>query len=152
MKKLIMTAALAAVTCGCISVHKNDGGDACLKPRICKDAVHEKYSVADKPITVKATAIGIMKLFVIRDPEATHIADQTPDRFAFGSVPAAKNAAYAKACEQAKCDSIVGARYKVTNTNYFVYDTTTVELTGYPAKLVGVELAPCCKKACPAAK
>ena len=152
MKKLIMTAALAAIACGCITVNKNDGGDACLKPRICKDAVHEKYSVSDKPVTVKATAIGIMKLFVIGDPEATHFSDQTPDRFAFGSVAVAKNAAYSKACDAAKCDSIVGARYTVKRTNYFVYDTTTVELTGYPAKLVGVELAPCCKKACPMAK
>ena len=37
MKKLMMAAALAALACGCVTVNKNDGGDACLKPKICKD-------------------------------------------------------------------------------------------------------------------
>ena len=148
MKKLMMAAALAALACGCVTVNKNDGGDACLKPKICKDCVHEKYTVAQQPVTAKSTAIGICGLFVIGDPEVTHFSDQTCDRFLFGSAGAAKNGAYSKACDAAKCDSIVGARYTLTRTNYFVYDTSTVELTGYPAKLTGVELisAPCCCK------
>ena len=152
MKKLMMAAAVAALASGCITVNKNDGGDACLKPQICKDCVHEKYTVAEQPVTAKATVVGICGLFTIGDPEVTHISDQAPaSRFAFGSVPKAMNGAYSKACDAAKCDSIVGARYTVTKTSYVVYDTTTVEVTGYPAKLTGVELvpAPCC---CPAAK
>ena len=114
MKKLMMAAALAALACGCVTVNKNDGGDACLKPKICKDCVHEKYTVAQQPVTAKSTAIGICGLFVIGDPEVTHFSDQTCDRFLFGSAGAAKNGAYSKACDAAKCDSIVGARYTLT--------------------------------------
>ena len=151
MKKLMMAAAVAALACGCVTVNKNDGGDACLKPKICKDCVHEKYTVSEQPVTAKCTVIGICGLFTIGDPEVTHFSDQTPNAIAFGSLGKAKNGAYSKAGDAAKCDSIVGARYTATKTNYFVYDTSVVEITGYPAKLTGVELIPapcCCKKAC----
>lgn len=151
MKKVMMTAALAALACGCISVHKNDGGDACLKPRVCKDCIHEKYTVADRTVSSKCTVIGICGLFTIGDPEVTHFSDQTSDFISFGSLGRAKNGAYSRACDAAKCDSIVGARYTATKTDYFVWDRTTVEMTGYPAKLAGVEVVPgsCCKKPCP---
>lgn len=149
MKNLVIAAAIAAIAIGCVTVNKNDGGNDCLRPKVCKDCVHEKYAVADKPVTAKCTTVGICGLFVIGDPEVTHFSDQTPDRIAFGSLGRAKNGAYSKACEAAKCDSIVGARYTAKKTNYFVYDVSTVELTGYPATLTGVEVVPgCCKKPC----
>ena len=149
MKKLMMAAALAALACGCVTVNKNDGGDACLKPKICKDCVHEKYTVAQQPVTATCTVIGICGLFTIGDPEVTHISDQAPcEKVPFGATPKAKNGAYSKACDAAKCDSIVGTRYTVTRQDYFVYETVTAEISGYPAKLTGVELisAPCCCK------
>ena len=42
MKKLIMTAALAAVACGCITVNKNDGGESDMKTKICKMSMKQK--------------------------------------------------------------------------------------------------------------
>ena len=111
--------------------------------------MHEKYTVAQQPVTAKCTVIGICGLFTIGDPEVTHISDQAPcERVPFGAMPKAKNGAYSKACDAAKCDSIVGARYTVTTQDYFVYETVTAEITGYPAKMTGVELisAPCCCK------
>ena len=51
----------------------------------------------------------------------------------------AAKAAFYKACKQANCDSIVAARYEITFKNYFIYKKMIVEITGFPAKLTGVE-------------
>ena len=145
MKKLVMAAAVAAVACGCVSIHKNDGGEACLKPTVAKDIVHEKYDVGTTPVTATESlnvVCGIIKF----GKTATHIADAAPVGF-FDTLGLVKNGAYANACDQAKCDSIVGARYNVRVEDYFVFKKLTCEITGYPAKIVGVELienkAPC---------
>ena len=156
MKKLMMAAAVAAIACGCITNHKNDGGDACLKPAIAKDIVHEKYSVEQTPVTA-AESINYINLFYFSfswGGTATHFADNAPigDVRFTGLTPQqkAQNGAFANACDQAKCDDIVGARYKYTDENYFIYGKVTCEATGYPAKLTGVELienkTPCCCK------
>ena len=64
-----------------------------------------------------------------------------------GTIP--RTGAYANACDAAKCDQIVGAKYKVKTTDYFVFKIYDAEITGYPATLTGVELienkTPCCK-------
>lgn len=158
MKKLLMAASIAAVACGCITTDKNDGGDACLKPTIVKDIVHEKYSVDTNPVTA-AESLTYIKFGPYNfswGGTATHIADNAPigNVNFFGLTPwqKAQNGAFANACDQAKCDNIVGARYKYTNEDYFIYGKVTCEATGYPAKLTGVELIEnkgCCPgKAC----
>ena len=157
MKKLMMTAAVAAIACGCITNHKNDGGDACLKPAIAKDIVHEKYSVEKNPVTA-AESINYLQIGPLSftwGGTATHFADCVPigkvnEYFGYTPQQEAQNGAFANACDQAKCDNIVGARYKYTNEKYFIYGKVTCEATGYPAKLTGVELienkTPCCCK------
>ena len=158
MKKLMMTAAVAAIACGCITNHKNDGGDACLKPAIVKDIVHEKYAVEKNPVTA-AESINYIQFGPFSftwGGTATHIADRAPigDVRFTGPTPQqkAQNGAFANACDQAKCDSIVGARYKYTHEDYLIYGKVTCEATGYPSKLTGVELIEnkgCCPaKAC----
>ena len=119
MKRILMAAALAAVGCGCISTHKNDGG-----------------------------SLNVLFNFISWGKTATHIADAAPFRF-FDKLGEAKNGAYANACDQANCDSIVGAHYKVRIEDYFVFKKLTCEISGYPATLKGVELIenktlPCC--------
>ena len=156
MKKLMLTAAVAAIACGCITNHKNVGGDACLKPAIAKDVVHEKYSVEQTPVTAAESInyINLLYFNIAWGGTATHFADNAPigDVLWSGLTPQqkAQNGAFANACDQAKCDNIVGARYKYTDENYFIYGKVTCEATGYPAKLTGVELienkTPCCCK------
>lgn len=153
MNKTIAAALVATAMCGCITVNKNDGGEACLRPPTIKDVVHEKYSVGDSPVTATANAMGICGFIIIGDPEVTHWADATDDvRLPFKSSAAvAKNGAYSKACEQNGCDALVGTRYTVKKTSYVVFDKAVATVTGYPAKLEGVELikAPCGKCPCP---
>ena len=147
MKKLTIAcllAATAAMMTGCISVNKNDGGESCLRPRICKDCVHEKYAVGDKTVTSSETVQSVLN-FICWGATASHNADQA-EFSGFGLVAKAKNGAYAKACEAAKCDQIAGARYTITTEDYVVYKKVTAEITGYPVTMTGVEVVPgCCK-------
>lgn len=160
MKKLMMAAVVAAVACGCITNVKNDGGDACLQPSVVKDIVHEKYDIGTAPVTgTEAISYINLGFFKIKwGASATHIADRAPIGKVglFGKTPAqlAMNGAYANACEQGSCDSIVGSRYKIKEEDYFIFGTVRCEASGYPAKLKGVELIPACdgKGACKCGK
>ena len=153
MKKLLAVAIVASVACGCVSVNKNDGGTNCLKPAVVKDAVYEKYDISDKPVTAKAQALGICGFIIIGDAEATHWADNVEGSSRFmRTTTMAKNNAYSKACEENKCDSIVAARYSITRKNYFVFDQVAATVTGYPAKLTGIEVISAPTPDCPAQK
>lgn len=152
MKKLMIGAVVAAIACGCVSVNQNDGGNACRKPCIAKDIVHEKFTVADKTVSAEDN-INCLFGFICWGSSATHIADAVCTGSSLGLIPSgmdkAKNGAYANACDAAKCDQIMAARYKVTTDDYFVFKKYKAEITGYPATLTGVELienkAPCCR-------
>lgn len=145
MKKLIAAAMVASLAAGCITANKNDGGDDYLKPCIMKDKIHEKYEVGTTPVTA-TESINVIG-FISWGNTATHIADQAPFRFWEKDLEV-RNGAYANACDQAKCDMIVGARYNLRIQNYFVFKKMTCEITGYPAKIVGVELVPAKEKDC----
>ena len=157
MKKLMIGAAIAAIACGCISVNQNDGGNACRRPCIAKDIVHEKFTVAQNTVSAKDKMFGLFGLFTFGS-SATHTADAVcgkDDKSFFeklfpSAAEKAKNGAYANACDAAKCDQIVGAKYKVKTTDYFVFKIYEAEITGYPSSLTGVELienkTPCCLK------
>lgn len=153
MKKLMTVAALAVLATGCVVVHKNDGGESCLKPAIAKDIVHEKFEVGANPVTA-TEEMNVLFNFIAWGQTATHIADGVADKTPFFCVDMSsvvKNGAYANACDAAKCDTIVGTRYTVTVEDYYVFKKYTCKVTGYPSKLTGVELienkCPCAGKA-----
>ena len=140
MKRIIIGATIAALACGCVSVRQNDGGNACRTPCIAKDIVHEKFAVSDKTISAQ-DKINCLFGFICWGSSATHISDAVCGQGPFlNAVAKAKNGAYANACDAAKCDQVVGAKYKVTTEDYFVFKKINAEITGYPASLTGVEL------------
>jgi len=145
MKKLLVVSALAAMATGCICVNKNDGGESNLRPCIVKDRVHEKYTVQDKTVSA-SEEVQCLFGFICWGATASHVADQA-EFSGFGAKAKVKNGAYAKACEAAGCDQIAGARYTITTDDYFVYQKVKAEITGYPVKLVGVDILPPCPKA-----
>ena len=156
MKKIMIGAAIAAIACGCISVNQNDGGSACRRPCIARDIVHEKFTVAKDTVSAQDKLYAVLGLFTFGS-SATHEADAVCaketsllDKVFPSAAEKAKNGAYANACDAAKCDQIVGAKYKVKTTDYFVFKIYDAEITGYPSSLTGVELienkAPCCGK------
>lgn len=139
MKKIMIGIVLAAVATGCQSVYKNDGGDADLKPTIVRDVAYEKYDVKTIQVESIDNRIGLFKNFILGGI-AGHYADNAPEGY-YGAktVAYAKNGAYAAACEQAECDTLVGCRYTIEYTDYLLWDEAKVKVTGYPAKLIGVE-------------
>lgn len=152
MNKLIPVAMLAAITTGCFTNYKNDGGDADLKPTIVRDIAYEKYDISEKAVTAVDQKVGIfpMALFTVAPVNfltvggmEKHLADNVEGaQYMAETVRLAKNGAYALACEKAGCDSIVGTRYDVEHKWFFLWDQATVTVTGYPAKLTGVEFRP----------
>lgn len=137
MKKILMAIAVAAVSCGCVSVSQNDGGTANLRPFVVKDVIHEKYEVGQEKITATDRVKCLFGLFSWGS-SAKHTADHASHGFFVSS--RAKNGAYANACDAGECDAIVAARYKVTVKNYFIYSCATAEVSGYPVKVTGVEV------------
>jgi hypothetical protein len=147
MKKLMMVALLGAMTAGCITNYKNDGGDANLRPTIVRDIAYEKYDISDKPVTFTEQKVGILPVgawnwFTVGGV-AKHLADDVDNNsFLQESIRLAKNGAYAGACERAGCDTLVGVRYDVVYKWYYLWNEASVTVTGYPAKLTGVEFRP----------
>ena len=140
MKKTMLCAVIAAIACGCVSVNQNDGGSACRKPCIATDIVHEKFTVADQTVSAEDQLNCLFGL-ICWGSTATHIADAVSGQSPFpNAIDKAKNGAYANACDAAKCDQVVGAKYKVTTEDYYVFKKVKAEITGYPATLTGVEL------------
>lgn len=139
MKKIIGGLALAVLFGGCVIVNKNDGGESNMKVDIRKDFIHEKISVGDKKVSAEHERHRLFGFIYWGDP-VSHIADETDCWGIMGMKTLTKNGAYAKACDAAKCDQLVGTRYKITTEHYFVYVKCKAEVTGYPAKLEGVEV------------
>lgn len=147
MNKLLTIALLAATATGCITNIRNDGGEADLKPAILRDVAYEKYDISSTPVTASDQRVGILpffrgNLFTVGGLSG-HLADNI-DRKSYDqeSISLAKSGAYALACDKASCDSLVGTRYEVVYKWYYLWNEATVTVTGYPAKLTGVEFRP----------
>ena len=139
MKKLIMAIGLVALAAGCKSVYKNDGGDADLRPTIVRDVAYEKYDISSNPVESIDNRVMVLRFFTLGGI-AQHYADNAPGGYFDKTVvAAAKNGAYAAACEAAKCDTLVGTRYIIDYKNFFLWEEATVKVVGYPAKLTGIE-------------
>jgi len=152
MKKLMIVGALAAIASGCVTVNENDGGESIKRPVTVRDAIHEKLDVSNKKVTATDN-INCLFGFICWGSTATHVCDQT--EFGFGMKAKAKDGAYANACDAGKCDQIVGARYKITTEDYFVFARCKAEVTGFPANVEKVEVIenktlppPCPAKKC----
>ena len=152
MKKLMLVA-IAATLAGCVSVHKNDGGNEIVHPEIfTRDAVQLTYQMEQKSVAA-TEKIHWLNLGFVGIPftftwgaTADHVADFAPTsgiQLPFmGPSPEeiAKAGAYAKACTASGADSVVATRYRVESTSYFVYGTAKADISGLPAKVSKVDL------------
>ena len=62
-----------------------------------------------------------------------------PFQFVASGDQVAKQGATYNACEAAKADVILGAKYKLDIADYFVYKTIKCKVTGYPGTIKGVK-------------
>ena len=149
MNKLMM-AAIGMVACsvvtGCLSSAATNGGTYANLPDPKPDEYLIHWENEDSTIEATATVRGGLFGFcggpsdeapwMLRDQEyrtlfGTHI---------YSLQNKARNAALYKACRQAKCDALIGARYEVETESYgMFYSESTCKVKGWPARITGIE-------------
>ncbi len=140
MKKLslLAVAALAFIFAGCTSIHTSDGATAVTQI----EADHPGYAATfnHKDVRVEGCA-QVNVLFGLFAWGTDGFADNS-DLSTFSFLPSAENFAKSAAvydtCQKNKADTLVGTRYTVTTTNYFVFKTVKCKVAGFPATMVGV--------------
>lgn len=149
MNKMFILASLAlALMTGCASVNTNDGAiPANIK-------IHKTYT---PDITVQKTAVSgdatVNCLFGLITWGVSEYADDAfvktgPSISLLKSADeVAKQGATYNACNTAKADYLLGAKYRLDTMDYFVFKTVKCTATGYPGTITGVK-----EVACPATK
>jgi len=146
MKKLMVLggAIAAALLTGCMSTHTNDATATVpfeMEKKVYKaDVVTQKEAVSGE-----ATVHNVLGLFTWGVSEFADEAFVSTSRqfieiqLAVNPVDAAKQGATYKACEAAKADAVLAAKYKLDIADYFVYKQIKCKVTGYPATIKGVK-------------
>lgn len=74
--------------------------------------------------------------WMLRDQEARNFFGAR----VYGIESRARNAALYKACQQLKCDALIGADYEVETESYGpFFSKSTCKVTGWPARITGIE-------------
>ena len=149
MKKL-MIVAIGAVACsvmtGCMSGAVSKGGTYANLP----DPKPDEYQIhwENEPNTIETSAVvcaGWFSFCSSQNDKAPWMLRDEESRTFFGAriyslESKARNAALYKACQQAKCDAIIGAMYEVETESYGpFFSTATCKVKGWPARITGIE-------------
>ncbi len=149
MKKLMMVA-IGMVACsvmtGCKSSAVTKGGSYANLPDPTPDEYKIHWEHEDNTIETTATVYGGLFGFCGGSSDkAPWMLRDAEQRTIFGSLPydishRARNAALYKACQQKKCDALIGAQYEVETTSYgMFYSESTCKVKGWPARITGIE-------------
>ena len=141
MKKfLLLSTAFAGALwiTGCTSIVTSDGASQIPQP----DSDHPGYTAqfSHKQTRVEG-AVQINVLFGIFAWGAEGYADNSKlSSFSFMPSPEnfAKSAAVYSACQKNKADTLLGTRYILNITDYFVFKTINCKVAGFPATMDGV--------------
>ena len=141
----------SAVMTGCVEIHSSDSGSVNIPPMTVGpvDDYLPLYQIdSTKKIKASSNVKNLFWLFTWGSDNAFadnatifHGGENILGKifpFLIAKQTAAK-AAFYKACKEAGCDSVVAARYEITFDDYLIYKKMTVEISGFPAKLCGVE-------------
>ena len=141
MKKisiLAFAAFAALIFTGCTSVVTSDGATAV--PQVGTDHPGYAAEFSYKTERVKASA-QVNVLFGIFAWGPDGFAENS-DLSTFSFLPSpdnfAKSAAVYNACQANNVDTLLGTRYVVTTTDYWVFKTVKCEVAGFPATMTGV--------------
>lgn len=149
MSKL-MVAAIGVVACslmtGCMSSAVTKGGSYANLPDPKPDEYLIHWENEDDTIEMTATVRGgwFASCGGTSDKAPWMLRDQEARSF-FGAriyslESRARNAALYKACQQAKCDALIGTMYEVETESYGpFYSVSTCKVKGWPARITGIE-------------
>ena len=133
--------AISVLACGCKSFTTNRIGT----PLQTKMILNLKPNVTIQKQKVSATAtakavFGIFSWGVDQTVEGeTYNGQNNFSSFDFAINKAKAGATY-NACRKAKADFLISPQYDITTKNYIVYKEVKCVVTGFPAKLLSVEV------------
>ncbi len=143
MKKMLL---LSAVVCAaamfstaCTSITTSDGATPVPQPASTHPGYAAKFEIEKTRVSGDAQINVLFGLFTWGGEGFAENSDLST--FSFMPSPAnfAKSAAVYNACQANSSDTLVGTRYKVVTTDYFVFATVKCTVSGYPATMVGVQ-------------
>lgn len=144
MKKLILFAGsvlAAVVMTGCFAAHTNDAAAAA-------DVKVQKTYTADivagaKTVTGEATVHNVLNIItwgVSNFADDAFVSTSGPSLQVLASpLTVAKQGATFNACQAAKADVILAAKYRIDIKDYFVYKAIKCQVIGYPGTIKGVK-------------
>ena len=132
-------AAVAAIANGCTSISTSAGAERQELPESTSPGYQALYKHENK--RVQGTG-NVNVLFGIFAWGANGFADNSDlSSYSFLPSPAnyARSAAVYDACQSSGADTLLGTRYTVKTTDYFVFKQVECTVVGYPATIIGVE-------------
>ena len=142
-----MMVAIGMVACsivtGCMSEASSRGGTYANLPDPKPDEYLMHWENKGGKIEAKATVKEILKIFDVGDKPHWMLRDK--ENY-WGLIPLdpsirdkARMAALFKACQQNKCEAIIGAMYDVEVSDYLLYKEAKCTVRGWPANITGIE-------------
>ena len=146
MKKLMTVAigmiAISMMT-GCLSSAVTKGGTYANLPDPTPDEYKIHWENEEGMIETTATVTLTLGVFSGGDNAPWMLRDQEVRSWlgrVYTTESKARNAALYKACQQAKCDALIGAMYEVETESYGpFFETATCKVRGWPARITGIE-------------
>ena len=151
MNKL-MIAAIGMVACsvmtGCMSSAVSKGGSYANLPDPKPDEYLIHWENSSKTTEMTATVCGGMFGFFGKSDRAPWMLRDQEQFSGFGPFTGrvyslenqARNAALYKACQQSKCDALIGAMYEVETEGFGpFFSKSTCKVKGWPARITGIE-------------
>lgn len=143
-KMLVLAGAALALMTGCISVNTNDGAipaDITVRKGYVAD-----IDVAQQAATGEATVnclFGLITWGVSNYADDAFVKTGPALTLLTSANDVAKQGATYNACEAAKADYLLGAKYRLDTEDYFVFKTIKCTATGYPGTIKGVKEVKC---------
>ena len=141
MKKELMLACAAlaaAVLTGCTSVVTSDGASGVPQPESDHPGYAAKIEHKDVRIEGESQINVLFGLFAWGTEGFADNSKLSTFSFLPSSENFAKSAAVYSACQKNKVDLLLGTRYVLTITDYFVFKEIHCKVAGFPATMTGV--------------
>lgn len=139
-KMLVLAGAALALMTGCISLNTNDG--AIPADITVRKAYTADIDVKDTPASGEATVnclFGFITWGVSEYADDAFVQKGPSISLLKSADAVAKQGATYNACEAAKADYLLGAKYRLDTESYIVFKKVKCTATGYPGTIKGVK-------------
>ena len=133
------TAAAVFFAAASTAINTSDGAESQALPETISTGYQEYYTHKDQRVSGEGNVNVLFGIFAWGSDGFADNSDLSA--FSFFPSPAnyAKSAAVYDACQKNGADTLLGTRYKLTTTDYFVFKQVKCEVAGFPATLTSVK-------------